>query len=856
MCLLDNMAVVAEATPLRPIGPGLWTLRRTFSLGQHEKEGLTDENIRNRLASILRTKLGLAADAALCTATNPDLRALLEAAKVTEDQWPVLLDVLNGRVPLTGIHTFRISTNMTVIEAPSEGGVVLHSPVPFQSGDLERLREAVGDQPVVAMICPNLQHFTGVPSWLMATQCRKVYVPPPAFDENVVEKVRGRLQVEEGADVSERMAAEVDFVELADGDILGDTLLAYRLPGAQMAMNEVLLFHKPSNTLITADAFYGGYADEGRSASWFERVWFHVTRAAGGSPIPLSDCAMPSYRTRRVLEQGQPLTFLMTLGKFLDQCDIEQVVFSHGDDGNCPFTLEVAKRAVQGYVPLRARIEEIERELAKRQGKGAGALATADALRERLNIIKVCLNMRKDVQRVGQFATAPLSGYVEYVWFAGLLSELLSMMTAPIGDKALVKKQQPKPVAGGDFAVHMPVGDDGAGQYTAETKGCFDVIATATPMLLPKLPDVVDMAIDKTSKGAKTLRVADYGTADAGTSLGLMNELIKVCDAHAKDENLQYRIEYEDQTLNEWRSVFRHAYGDIEVRDANGAVLPAPWKLYPGRVFVSGVGLTFFEQCMPAASVDVGMSFTAMHWLSRDPIGAAATSLKGTEEYVHHAQVVRDRVRGVDVERLPSIEAHEKQAAKDWYAIMKAREAEMVSGGVFMLVNFTVSSEGHLLGGSEVGQSMYDNFGRCWKALQAEDGLISEAEVRALSFPNYYRSQEEVLAPLQGETENGPRLGFAVAEIETKVVRCPYREAWTSGKCKGMTAEEYARWFVPTTRTWSNSTFHAALSAERPAAEREEIVGRFWERYTQLVAEAPAEHGMDYVHCYAILRRE
>ena len=49
-----------------------------------------------------------------------------------------------------------------------------------------------------------------------------------------------------------------------------------------------------------------------------------------------------------------------------------------------------------------------------------------------------------------------------------------------------------------------------------------------------------------------------------------------------------------------------------------------------------------------------------------------------------------------------------------------------------------------------------------------------------------------------------------MVECVERVVRCPYREAWTSGR-SGRTAREHAEWFVPTTKTWSNSTFKAAL---------------------------------------------
>jgi indole-3-acetate O-methyltransferase len=95
--------------------------------------------------------------------------------------------------------------------------------------------------------------------------------------------------------------------------------------------------------------------------------------------------------------------------------------------------------------------------------------------------------------------------------------------------------------------------------------------------------------------------------------------------------------------------------------------------------------------------------------------------------------------------------------------------------------------------------------------------------------------------------------GIKVIECIERVVRCPYRETWTSGKST-KTAREHAEWFVPTTKTWSNSTFKAALKADR--ADKDEIVAKFWNNYVDLVEANPDAHGMDYVHCYLVVEKE
>ena len=67
--------------------------------------------------------------------------------------------------------------------------------------------------------------------------------------------------------------------------------------------------------------------------------------------------------------------------------------------------------------------------------------------------------------------------------------------------------------------LHAPIGRDGEGLYTASTKGCFDVIDAATPAVLAQVQKAA-----LTTKGP--FIIADFGTADAGTSLGLMCRVI------------------------------------------------------------------------------------------------------------------------------------------------------------------------------------------------------------------------------------------------------------------------------------------------------------------------------------------
>ena len=386
--------------------------------------------------------------------------------------------------------------------------------------------------------------------------------------------------------------------------------------------------------------------------------------------------------------------------------------------------------------------------------------------------------------------------------------------------------------------IHVPVGTDGAGEYTAATKGCFDVIQKATPLVLDSVKAVLSKHHKDLGDAAAAFAIADYGTADGGTSLGLMSQIVQ--QVHANNADREIVIHYEDQLVNEWKSVFRHALGEIAVTDAYGQAITSPYLIGGGsnKVFVQACGVGFHSQCFPSSTIDLGVRFTAMHWLSASP-----NSLRGKPE-MHAAQCS------------PTPKLEQAQASDDWHSILEARAREMKPGSRMILVNFCVSKEGYFLGQTDTGASMWESFDQAWKRLHA-DGHIDDQELTSISFPSYYRTTEEFL---QG-VDSVPSL--EVVSCQEHVVPCPYREQWIAGHAKNSatgkpitTASEYAKWFVPTTRTWSHSTFSNALGTQRTADEKEAILERFWQNYMDIVAQNPDEHGMDYVHNYIVLEKK
>ena len=139
---------------------------------------------------------------------------------------------------------------------------------------------------------------------------------------------------------------------------------------------------------------------------------------------------------------------------------------------------------------------------------------------------------------------------------------------------------------------------------------------------------------------------------------------------------------------------------------------------------------------------------------------------------------------------------------------------------------------------------MFDSFARHWRAL-LKAGRIGESEYVNATFQQFYKTPDEFAAPLRDPASPVSRAGLRLETMFTMVTPCPYAEAF---RVHG-NAEHFARAYVPTLRSWSETVFANALDASRPASERAAIVDDFYNAYEADVAANPEAHRMDYVHC-------
>lgn len=356
----------------------------------------------------------------------------------------------------------------------------------------------------------------------------------------------------------------------------------------------------------------------------------------------------------------------------------------------------------------------------------------------------------------------------------------------------------------------------GAGYYSSHTVGAKAVINAAGDLVLDALSRM-DL-----SPSAAPFAVADYGAADGGTSMEMMRRAIEAIRTKAADRSIT--ITYTDLPHNDFSALFRLMHGLLPQASER------PLGAEPG-VFTFASGTSFYRQIFPDSTLSLGFSATAMHWLSRLP---------GT---------IADHVQAVGAN--PTEKAvFRRQSLEDWTTILLHRARELQPGGKLVLANFCEDEQGRYLGNTG-GVNMFDTFTKHWRGL-LQAGAISESEYKAATFPQFYKTLDEFVSPFDNANSPVRKAGLVLEHASTRVTGCPYAANFAAHRDPVAFAEEY----LPTLRSWTESTFFGALDPQRPLAERQAIIERFYGAYEAEVARTPEGHGMDYVHAFMVISKE
>ena len=345
-----------------------------------------------------------------------------------------------------------------------------------------------------------------------------------------------------------------------------------------------------------------------------------------------------------------------------------------------------------------------------------------------------------------------------------------------------------------------------SGYYSERTAGAKIAIDNVQSLMLSAFQELPESSI---------LRMADFGSADGGTSQEMWNNIITYI--RKSKDNRQIEILYTDLASNDFSTLFRTMQG--MQGDQNLA-----FQNKFSNIFIHGCGTGFHKQLLANNSLHLGFSATAMHYVSVKPCQ------------------IKDHVHMVGANEKEKSQ-FKSQALNDWEAILFNRAKELAKGGRFICLNFGIDEQGRFLGNTG-GHSMFDKFSYHWKKLETE-GIITKNEFINATFTQHYRTLDEFCQPFNDPKSLISKAGLRLKSCKTSITKCPYRKHYLNNN--SMTSLDFAKSLIPTMRSWSETVFRTALIG-REKNEINKIIDQFYNSYQKEISDNPDGHAMDYVH--------
>lgn len=228
--------------------------------------------------------------------------------------------------------------------------------------------------------------------------------------------------------------------------------------------------------------------------------------------------------------------------------------------------------------------------------------------------------------------------------------------------------------------------------------GLFERIAATVP--LPPAP--------------QPIVIADYGAATGHNSLLPIGAAIAVLRGRTAADRAVL-VAHTDLPGNDFTALFTTLAED-----------PDSYLLNDTASFPAAIGRSFYSQILPSQSVTLGWTSWATMWLSRP-----ADELPEVLDHLQVAYSSNDAARS----------AYAHQAAKDWQDFVAFRSRELTSGGKLLVLTTSVDQDG------QHGYRTLLDAIRAALEGQLPAGLVHPDEMRRMTVPMFFRSEQDFRAP-------------------------------------------------------------------------------------------------------------
>jgi gibberellin A4 carboxyl methyltransferase len=333
--------------------------------------------------------------------------------------------------------------------------------------------------------------------------------------------------------------------------------------------------------------------------------------------------------------------------------------------------------------------------------------------------------------------------------------------------------------------------------------------------VLPWLEDaVVQMDL---SDSMYPVVVVDYGCSEGRNSIAAMQPIIAAIRART---SRPIQTIHGDLPTNNFNQLFVN----LAAADLSSASR--------SQVYSMAVGGSMFEQLLPPGTVNIAMTFNAVGWLDRLPQAEIA-------DYIMPMGPSRQRPGVAVTEEARRLFAN--QAADDLVRFYRARAEETVSGG--KLLNASFGADEH----HRACDGIYDVLNDALLDVR-ESGRLDPDAYRRLIFPLYFRTPEELIAPVVGD--NSPVAGcFRVDRVESLDVGVPFNLRPEQSGDNSADASKFTGFLRAFSEPILRMSFanHDNLDA---------LIEETYQRVQARLIANPADYEFHYIEVAALLTRE
>ncbi|XP_060080809.1 uncharacterized protein LOC132560174 [Ylistrum balloti] len=331
--------------------------------------------------------------------------------------------------------------------------------------------------------------------------------------------------------------------------------------------------------------------------------------------------------------------------------------------------------------------------------------------------------------------------------------------------------------------------------YSSGMENSRKVVRTAIKQILQCVDNLMKSEHDQ----SRTISIAEFGAADGGVSLELMEAVID----HINQLSSGIRditIVYEDQLFNDFNVLFKtvNAVGSDMCMELSAN----------DNVHILASATSMYRICLPTGSVDLAFSSMANQWLSKKPCD------------------INDGVFQDDCNN-DELESFRQQWQIDWQQFLWCRAKELREGGYLAVISFLTDENGRR--NEHAGEDSYHIFSGIWKEFQ-QTGKISEEEYINTSCVTYIPTEAELVQPFHTDM-NGYLTLVSCSQKTVEILPCPPNN--TSIEDREMFVDRSLCCIKP----WLYNILVSGLSPDRTDADKERLLDVYFKMLRNILMQ-------------------